>query len=443
MSSITVNWINRSWDYICNGPKQDNAPTKKEHQDFINDRKTSFPKTATPAQTFSLGGAILFGIGWLFSLRSDNSFAKWATGILTGVGAIATAITGLTFGWKVKASNNTKIDHNSAETKNDFTSVSVDLIRFPDDPKPSSDKQFVEAKEGGYFVGLKGNNATLGETLEVPVRTRERLNHYNNQFPDWNKIKSLRIEDIPHKVYKAATGASESKVDILIPEIYEEARPEATKEILDAIEIALNELPASLLKLGLFKVIKLNIGENYNEPAHRTFEKQHGGSPHRVKGIAVMSANSEELCINIYQETFTGKSSTLDDRENIIVKALKGIPKAKLEANNSFISKNVFQHEIGHLLANYLRRNPSKFDIPILKDNGLEINDEFAELSWDSEKDAWAKIVKMDSNKTSNKGQVGPHEDFAESVAGYLIDPVKFKELFPNRWKFLNIVIST
>ena len=131
---MTVNSFNRCWDYIFNGPEQNVAPTKKQHQDFINQRQTSFPKTTTPAQTFSLGGAILFGVGWLFSLRSDNKFAKWSTGILAGIGVAATAIFGLIYRWKFQGNtintdthrpqngqpiDMTQADNNISETQSD------------------------------------------------------------------------------------------------------------------------------------------------------------------------------------------------------------------------------------------------------------------------------------------------------------------------------------
>ena len=92
MSDATVHWMNRSWDYVLNGPEKKEAPTQKEHQNFISERNPNLAKRATPAQTFSLGGAIVFALGWLFSLKSDNSLVKWTTGILTAVGLGATAL---------------------------------------------------------------------------------------------------------------------------------------------------------------------------------------------------------------------------------------------------------------------------------------------------------------------------------------------------------------
>lgn len=124
MASITVNWMNRSWDYICNGPKKDDAPTIKGHQDFVNERNTSFAKRATPAQTFSLGGAIVFALGWLFSLKSDNGFAKWTTGILAGVGAAATAIFGLAKGWNVEAKKTDSVQKDDAKQNKPFDPTS-------------------------------------------------------------------------------------------------------------------------------------------------------------------------------------------------------------------------------------------------------------------------------------------------------------------------------
>ncbi len=92
MADLAVHWMNRSWDYISNGPDKKDGPTETEHKNFIKERNSGFVKRSTPAQTFSLGGAIVFGLGWLFSLKSDNSLAKWTTGILAAVGLGATTL---------------------------------------------------------------------------------------------------------------------------------------------------------------------------------------------------------------------------------------------------------------------------------------------------------------------------------------------------------------
>ncbi len=53
MADLAINWFNRSWDHLVNGPDKKDGPTEKEHQNFINERNTNLAKRATPAQTFS------------------------------------------------------------------------------------------------------------------------------------------------------------------------------------------------------------------------------------------------------------------------------------------------------------------------------------------------------------------------------------------------------
>lgn len=148
MSTMSVSWFNRSWDYISDGPKQDSAPTIKEHQDFINERKPNLAKISTPAQTFSLAGLIIFGIGWLFNLNSSK-IVKYGLGLLTGVGAAATAFFGLAKGWSVE---NTNAVNNSDGAER--------IDEKPKAPKIVSEENFYTRLN---YSDVTGNNIEISE----------------------------------------------------------------------------------------------------------------------------------------------------------------------------------------------------------------------------------------------------------------------------------------
>ena len=407
-------------------------------------RKWLYTKPSTPQQlsyaTYSGAGglflAVLFGA---FSLRSENSIWKWLAGIF-GIGGIVTSAVGYINQIvrpgtlpAVRLDKEIKIDRRNTEIKNCPSDVSVDLLRFCDDPSPLSSELFVYSNNGGRFLKLHPKSTSrkpFGE--EVFIKSRSGLNRYNSKLLDSNQINSLRIEDLPHRCYKAVIENSGEVIDIFIPIIYEKARPSYVKEFLDALEISLNDIPIDILKLGLIKKIQLHVGEEYDRVGKREFE----GADDSFKTHSYFSAGSNY--INIFHGQFNGK--LVNEEEKLTLERLIGFSRTTAVGKKS--SPSSIHHEIGHILESYLISNSAKFHAPILRENDLTINRDFAGYDWNNDKDAWVHIVRMDKNRVSEDGSKYPTEDFAESVAGYILDEAYFKKSFPNRWGFLNEVFD-
>lgn len=484
-----VPWQYRPFFWLFSDKKE--KPTNTNIRDCFHSQnpKPGFWKNTRPIDAITAGVTLISGIGLITSFLKENKLWGYATGALAALGAIA-------FGWfkyyaadytdtseeirernaeiiaqrgaeKSQGVQKVKIDRQATTTTSTDTEIPLNLVRFPDE-QVNENEYHIKIQGGNVHVfGVVGNDSNTMRFTDLPISSRSGLDiykdilekealpraskgllktlvppeHRNKKRDELIRIaieqwqpKTIKIDAVPHKTYKACI--EENKIDILIPQFYVDARAKATEEIINALEFSLNRLPINLAKL--IKQIKFHTGDLHQGIYHGIINLGNLGLQF---SSTAMSAHYDSGLIDIYHGSFTGPLQDLDDIEKHIISSLRGSNVGALELGKIVVSNDVIAHEIGHFLEGYITKNHTSLAIPILNGNNLSINNEFAGYDYGNENDAWVKIINMDNNKISKYGEKSPAEDFAESVAAFLMDSNCFRELCPHRWAFLNAII--
>ena len=411
-----------------------------------------------------LGGLGLVGFIATKISGSANRFWKWVCGIFT-VGGLGVLGFGLwrSVGASVRA---------SSEKKKEATKAFAESREIPS-PQPVSIERTHsnEVKEEAtipvsmwnpeihgkgkieYYIGHDGHREVIRtkddyETKKEEIKKYQKVQDKEPEIVDGQ----VTVEKFPHYVYKAKTEGHE--IDIVIPKVYADNRPDSCDKIFAAIEESLSAIPTNLVRL--VKRIRL--------------------CTYKPFGDAIQDTDDSAKEIRIYHKGFdmTGGLQTATNEEkaieekmiaNIALNKDKTIHIAGFDENGKLVMKgnapgSALHHEIAHLLSFYIQKQYLWATIPgkifpedsDLRNEELSIDDSFAKGrdvdSWEDANDAWAKIAKADGRPISNYGTFdGTVEDNAEAgtlflkaYIGKTLDSIK--KHIPNRFSFIEQVIG-
>lgn len=431
-----VPWRYRPFFWLSSDKKKDTEATSTNIRDYFHtqDPKPGFWKSTRPIDAILAGITAVSGIGLITSFIKENKLWQVISAGLAVVGAAA-------FGWfKYHASDYIK-------TSEEIKASSAELIANRE--KEVHEKKNLPIKINRESAGITKTHGTIPITLwdgknhpNCTVRILEDgkptyfifdslkdLNDFNSTISPNDKIDTILVGNVDHETYKAEIG--NHKIDILIPQVFARDRKNASDAILNALEEGLSVIPENLIPF--IKTIKLNTGKTLTEYLYRN-------EPDSVRGY-VMGYN--DGLVEMYHGSFNGPSDSLDGRERFIIDSSKPDTR-KLSSGRFLFTSWALMHEIGHGVSDHIAKNLAGKQIQI-GDKSFTINEHFADgnfkQDWNNNNDAWTLIAKADGNDTSGYGKRSPSEDFAESFAGFITDPETFKNMCPNRWAFLNMML--
>ncbi len=244
------------------------------------------------------------------------------------------------------------------------------------------------------------------------------------------KVESVKVLKVDHEGYRAKHD--EKDFLILIPSVYANSRPNATREMLSALEEGLEIIPNNLFGLSL-PTVQFHLGKPlgiFEDDRNIRFED---------KSFSISDGH-----INIHHGAFNGPATSLDEREQLIIGRLR--PQNILfSLGQDRIAQSVLPHEIGHLLNKHIVEVFQGEKIYFPNGKEIAINNSLAQSldknGWSDDSDPWVHIVREDGNITSNYGNLSPNEDFAEATNGFINYGDTFRRFFPNRSAFLDYFI--